>query len=477
MTASPPFTGPILILDDLRDGDMHLSALILGGPDGTPPPLLVGGARIPCTVLSRFAEVTVWRARFTLGPDLGSDYAWNGQTYSVACDLTGDLRFAYVSCNGEEHGDLSRDPEERNVMWRRLGADHDASPFTLLLHGGDQIYADEVTDGHPLTRDWPLKVPEVEDAAALSDLRGHLRDAFAHRYVALYAQPAFAKLAARVPSLMQWDDHDICDGWGSLPEEATASAVGQTLFAAAREATLIFQHGCVDGDLPPRFDDPSGEHLGWAVEASDLRLVAPDLRSGRSLTTVMAPAGWTAFEAQAEAAPSGHTFVLSSVPLLGPRLSLVERVMGWLPGIQKYEDDLRDQWQSRAHRDAWVRVLHLVSRMARSAEARVTALSGEIHLATRAEMALAGGKTLHQLVASGITHRAPPMMWARILGALAALGEDPVPHAPIRILPLPGQRRRYTAERNALVLTRDAGAWSASWMLERTGQTPPLPLD
>jgi len=474
MVSPDDLIGPVLILDTIRGNRMHLAALVIG--PSAPPPLLAPDGLAAFERLADFGEITVWRARFAVPADAPSAYALAGTSYEIAGAMGGDLRIAYVSCNGEEHADLARAPAERNVMWHRLGEDHAEAPYALLLHGGDQLYADEVTDDHPLTAGWPLTVPDTPSDEELADLAGYLRDAFAHRYAALYAHPSFAWLAARVPSLMQWDDHDICDGWGSLPTGATGSAVGQTLFGAAREAALVFQHGCRDGDLPDRFDAPTGDHLGWAVEGPGFRIVAPDLRSQRTMTGIMGETGWDFVERAAQDASVRHSFLMSSVPLLGPRLSLVERAMLRLPGTQKYEDDLRDQWQSRAHRDAWVRMLRLVDRMAARAGTDVTALSGEIHLATRAEMPLTGGRMLHQLVASGISHRAPPRLWARLLGALAALGEAPIPERPIRILPLPGQRRRYTAERNALILSRTKGVWSASWSLEHSGRTPPLSL-
>ncbi len=471
-----PFIGPVLILDDLRDGQMHLAVLVLARGDAVPDPIETATGQHPLTRLVDYADLTVWRARFAVPADRASAYTWQGQSYPLASDLTGDMRLAYVSCNGEEHGDLDRDPAERNVMWRRLAEAQDTAPASLLLHGGDQIYADEVTDDHPLSAGWPQDLPKAPDTGAVSEMRARLRVGFAQRYAQLYAQPEFAFMAARVPSLMQWDDHDICDGWGSLPPEATHSEVGQTLFSVAREAALVFQHGCVDGDLPARFDDPAGAHLGWQVGTDDLRLVAPDLRSQRAFTEVMGESGW-AFMADVSTAPAPlQTFLMSSVPLLGPRLSLIERLMRRVPGIQKYEDDLRDQWQSRVHRRSWIRMLELVRRIKQQEGAQVTALSGEIHLAARAEMQLGAGKRLHQLVASGITHRAPPQAWARALGALASLGEDPLPDTQIHMLPLPGQRHRYTAERNALILLREEGAWNAVWRLEQSGDTPPLAL-
>jgi hypothetical protein len=167
---------------------------------------------------------------------------------------------------------------------------------------------------------------------------------------------------------------------------------------------------------------------------------------------------------------------MSSVPLLGPRLSLLEALMVAIPRMQKYEDDLRDQWQSRAHRDEWRRMLRLVRDLARRDGHDITAVSGEIHLACRAVMDLGDGLHLNQLVASGIAHRAPPRAWARILGALAALGEDPLQGHPIRLERLPGQPGRYVAERNYLLLERGAGLWHARWDLEDGGMTAPFAL-
>ncbi|MBO6690036.1 alkaline phosphatase D family protein [Hyphomonas sp. GM-8P] len=477
MTAArPPLIGPVLVLDDIGAAALRLSALFITDGDEGPPPVETSGGAYRATVLARFDRATVWRARFDLLADRPAEYRWNGETYPVACDLRGDLRIAFVSCNGEEADDLEREGSERNAMWARLGAAHRAAPFALLLHGGDQVYADEITQGHRLSEDWPSQIPPEPSPADLSDLRHHLRERLLDRYAALYAAPEFAWIAARVPSLMQWDDHDICDGWGSLRRWQTHSAVGQTLFSVARECFLVFQQAAVEGDLPPRFHDPAGHHLGWRVRAPGLRILAPDLRSERTRRSILGAGGWAMMDAEAAAPPPGSTLLVSSVPLLGPRLSVLETLMVAIPRMQKYEDDLRDQWQSRAHRAEWQRMLRLVRDMTYADGRNITVLSGEIHLATRAVMELERGLAVHQLVASGIAHRAPPAAWARVLGSLARLGEAPLARHPIRIGCLPGRRRRYVAERNYLMLERRSDSWSAAWDLEHSGATPDLPL-
>ena len=467
--------GPVLVLDDIANGEMRLSALVVAPRDEAPPPIRLGAREVSPSVLLTCGARALWRARFEVPAQGASSYAWNGARYEVA-GLGRDLRLAFVSCNGEETGDLGREGSERNAMWARLARAHEGSPIALLLHGGDQIYADEATEGHPLSAGWPDDIPTDPSRADLAGLRRHLRERFFDRYVAVCSAPETAWLCARVPSLMQWDDHDICDGWGSLPRAATHSAVGRVIFEVAREMALGFQHAARDGDLPGRFADPGGRHLGWRVEAPGLRLVAPDLRSERGRRQVMGDAGWSMMEAVAREGFAGRTILMSSVPLLGPRLSLLERVMRLHPGMLRYEDDLRDQWQSRAHRAEWRRMLALLRDMAVAGGTGITTVSGEIHLAARATMPLGDGSDLHQLTASGISHRAPPRTWARFLGMLSRLGDAPLPGHPIRMQRLPGQRGLFVAERNFLVLSRHGDAWTARWDLEESGTTEPLEI-
>src|SRR3546814_8797912 len=105
--------------------------------------------------------------------------------------------------------------------------------------------------------------------------------------------------------------------------------------------------------------------------------------------------------------------------------------------LEKYEDDLRDQWQSRSHRAEWCRLLELLIEVHTRGATPVTVLSGEIHQATRGTLETAAGP-LHQLVASGITHTAPPRVYEAVLGLLARVGALPLPEQPIWRPPVSG---------------------------------------
>jgi hypothetical protein len=471
----PGRIGPTLYLRGHAAGRLDLAAVVIDLPGRRRGDLVSEfGSHSPERIGGRDGR-DMLRYRFSVPDRAGAWYTLGGERFEVTAGFEGDLRIAFVSCNGQELGDRQRSEAERNLMWRRLMEQHGAQPFQLILHGGDQLYADEVTRAHPLSADWPRSMPEDIDDAQIPGLREALESEFFRRYLAQLAQPEFAWLSARVPSLAMWDDHDICDGWGSLPEHKLDSILGRCVFAAARASFLQFQFGAAPDEVPDICPDRTGTSLGWCVELPGLTVIAPDLRSERRPTQVMGERGWDVLLQALDAAPSGRLLVLSSVPALGPRLSLVERAMSFTPWMEKYEDDLRDQWQSRAHRTEWRDFLRaLITRHARP-ESRVTVVSGEIHLASRGTMATADGD-LHQLVASGITHPAPSQSYARGLGALAWLGETPLPGHPIRLHSLPGRRGIYTAERNFLVLERRKDAWSAVWELEKSGPTPELPI-
>jgi len=475
--------GPVLLARGADSTHLSLSAILALRTGREPPVLFANGqpAQEPKGILDQSA-FTVWRYDFSLPLDRNCHYRLADTVYPVATDLDGDMRIAFVSCNGREHDDLGRSSDERNIMWRRLLDAHRQEPFRLLLHGGDQLYADEFLESHSAIRAWrDGQRADVETMPFTAEMEATARADLMHRYLELYAQPEIAQVLSRVPSLMTWDDHDIFDGWGSHPTWRLDSPVGRGLFRIARDLFCVFQLGCAPDTPPVACPDRSGHSLAWHASFPGFSVVAPDLRSERRPDRVMGEAGWQAFEAGLAASrDSGRHFVVSSVPALGPRLSLVERLVPFLPRAGQFADDLRDQWQSKAHRREWQRFLTALSEEI-AAGVPTTVLSGEIHLATRGEMTVPGrhGKpagTLHQLVASGITHPVPPPGYALGLGLLARFGEDPLPNQPIRLRPLPGRHRPYTAERNYLVLTRRDKRWTALWDTEKHGCTPEMTI-
>lgn len=450
----------------------QLSILVATQEGAAPPDLRVEGASGPAPeviAVDTLGGHDFWR--FDLSVTAGDTcYGVGRLRHTLTLPAPDDdLAVAFVSCNGKEHGDFERPEGERDAMWLRLAARHANAPLSLLIMGGDQIYADAALDAHPDLSRWAEAPPrERLEIDATPEAEAAVTAVFLDRWVRSVRSPSVARLMAEVPSVAMWDDHDIFDGYGSHPAPVQESPLGQMIYRIARRFFRLFQAG---GHLPQ-----SPATLSRTLAQPGFAVIAPDLRSERQKRRVMGEAGWRATEEGfARARPGEPVFVLSSVPALGPRLSLVEAVHKLIPGAQRYEDDLRDQWQSRAHRDEWRRFLRLAAGHA-DETGPVTFLSGEIHLAGRGEMRTPQGTILHQLIASGISHPPPPRVFARALGALGALGEAPLSGHPIRIRTLPGQVRRYAAERNYLLLTRQRGAWQARWDLEHSGMTPALSL-
>lgn len=473
LTDRAPDSLPMLHLRHVRADHVCLAAVLVRRRGATPPDLTLESGTVTPAAIGQNAGATLWRYDFVLPRQTGAQYRIEGREYRVTTNFDGDLSVAYTSCNGQEIGDLDRPVASRNALWRQLAERNDRAPIHLLLQGGDQIYADEVVEAHDLTRDWPDVTRRKLDKAERDDLRAALDRMFFLRYAHQSAQPGYAAVAARIPSLAMWDDHDICDGWGSLPSDLLDCDIGKCLFDAARAAFLMFQMGHAPDETP---DIAIGNgHLSWRVDVPGATFLAPDLRSTRRPDRVMDARTWADLTPAVSGAPEGHMFLLSSVPALGPRLSLLERTLQLTRRMEKYEDDLRDQWQSRAHRDEWRRFLTLLLDRHSIETTPVTVLSGEIHLATRGTMDCATGP-LHQLVASGISHPAPPRAFARALGTLARFGESPLKGHAIRLRALPGRPGIYCAQRNYLMLSRKNDAWSAQWALEKTGLTPPLSL-
>ena len=398
------------------------------------------------------------------------------------------LRIAYTSCNGAED---EREAEAmrggRNALWTRLLERHAAEPFHLLVMGGDQIYGDALWR-LPTIRAW-ARAPARERLSARPDaaMRAELEAHYLATYARVFGAPELRAALASIPSVMMWDDHDIIDGWGSRPAGWQASPVAQAIFAAARRAFALVQAG-VDPEAPLRPRDghrPDGAHgFSWAGECGCARLVVPDLRSHRTRARVMAPDGAAMLGEAARGHGLAHTIVVSSVPLVNADLSAIERGVRPLWRLADlYQDDLRDQWMSHAHRDEWAGVVgELIDA---SAEARVSVLSGEIHLgahgfATRIDgprprsdglrTRSDGLRTrIEQFIASGIAHPPPPRALARAFEMFAGWTRARAGIA-IDMRPLAPDGRRFVAERNWLEMTaRPDGGLDATLHADEAG--------
>jgi hypothetical protein len=496
--------GPVLGFRGLQEGRWNTSALVVLQGNDHPPQLIISVAgELPeeakAILLKTYAGCQVWRLEWSV--------AQTAQQQTVAYSIDGgqpfryvvpeqnkSLRICYGSCFGVHHQQDLNKVQNRNTMWKVLLKVHQQRPYHLFILGGDQVYADQVWETVQPLKDWlgkPLK--KRVQAPFTADMEQQVAQFYFGLYCQMWRQKKAAAILSQVPTLMMWDDHDIFDGWGSYSPEQQDSAVFAGIYAQAREHFRLFQ-------LQAKDDDDLGEgalharhSFTYAHRIGDLALVALDLRSERSQNQVMSPETWNRVqhwmeEALTEKHMAGsrqgqscrHLLVLSGIPIVNANLTLLEAVLEISPGIQRIEDDLKDQWLSRAHQQERLRFIHLLFGFSKQSGCRVTLVSGDAHMAFWGYLQAARDpgssretQVINQLTSSAMVNLPPPAlviyMMEKILGEKV---EEVDSGITARLLKFPGTSRYIIGARNWLSLTLDDRlSIGVEWYVE--GETKP----
>jgi phosphodiesterase/alkaline phosphatase D-like protein len=281
------------------------------------------------------------------------------------------LRIGLVSCNGSH---TVTEPFRRHAMWKRLGEVVAAGEVDLLIHLGDQIYADHIREAWQRGNLDDYLTPQNEE------LMHRLRESFRALYCETWQRPEIAAVLGSVPSMMMWDDHDIFDGWGSH-DEVTPS--DQAFFEAARTAFEEFQ-----GRLnPPGFRGSFG--FGWV--SNGLGLLVLDGRSHRNWKeqTIIGREQWAEADAwlEAQAGEGLHRlYVVTGIPPLHAKVAAASKVVEKL-GLTSFLGDVRDSWMEPNNAEELRKLLNrLFEFRKRSPGTGVTVVSGDVHVGTTARL-------------------------------------------------------------------------------------------
>ncbi|KAL2180388.1 uncharacterized protein P884DRAFT_297067 [Thermothelomyces heterothallicus CBS 202.75] len=220
-------------------------------------------------------------------------------------------------------------------MWKDiLQKNVECGGFHVQLGLGAQIYGDRLWRELPLLKQW-LSMQGRENRKNAPWTARHQEEvshAYFHYYTSHFDQPYMREAFAQIPHILQIDDHDIFDGFGSYPDYMQSSAIFKGIGRIAIDMYLLFQHHTtveilrnVSSDMDLFTITGSGWHfvkyLGPAVV-----VVGPDCRSERTMTRVMAgPTYQGIFPRVATLPPSvQHCIWMISVPVVYPRLETVE---------------------------------------------------------------------------------------------------------------------------------------------------------
>ena len=435
--------GPLLGLES----DTQYSICFLAGVDCKAADVRVNGKLLAASKQADTPKGGFWRALWsapakaktsTIGYEIlldgipAQDLAGAEQWQFHLPGLKDQVLIGYASCNGFSDFKLLTSTPQPYAMWDRLAAEHQAHPFSLLLMGGDQVYADSLWTTVPTLKAWnELDRTEKVKRKATRTMEEQLDRFYCELYCKQWGRPEVARMLARVPNAMMWDDHDIFDGWGSYPADLQGCEVYQAIYAAAAKYFRLFQlRSGANGSL---LDPANLSHHSWQLTFRGYQILALDNRATRSQSQVMSRGQWDQVNTALAACSEGHLLVMAGVPVVYRDFSFTEAALDATPWEEELTDDLKDHWRAKAHEGERARlIMRLLDnaqqrRKADKGASRTLILSGDVHVGClgviQDRRVGKGVMNVHQLVSSGIVHPCPTQFqW---MGILAMTNDEP----------------------------------------------------
>lgn len=380
---------------------------------------------------------TFWRASFPvtptaegqfisyaihMGPEEAQDQNERSAWQFYVPGTAENPRMAYTSCNGFSNADYLTKNDAPMGLWEEMATRHSTKPFSLLMMGGDQLYADSIWTDVASLVDWTQKKMADRIRAKATQVMLRQLDAFYDRmYRERWKDEHLSYMLASVPSIMMWDDHDIFDGWGSYPEEIQTCPVYQAIFAAARKYFEWFQIRSLENTA---LLAPEDNHYAQALQFRHYHVLALDNRSERTRKHIMSESQWMALLTWLEhTANAGDLLVLSAVPVVYRDFGAVESTFDATPWEETLTDDIKDHWRALEHQGERLRLIMRLLRNTRARnqgaeKGRTVILSGDVHvgcLGVINDRSAQPACKIHQVVSSGIVHPPPsPIQWLGI---------------------------------------------------------------
>jgi hypothetical protein len=331
-----------------------------------------------------------------------------------------------MSCNGSSESYPTALPINSFNLWNKLAVFNKTAIVSernhLMIMNGDQLYADSMVDKVPIFK---AKQISIEKRAKLDTILSdfeilqfekELDDFYFQLYIDSWSHSDMNWCLASIPSIMNWDDHDIIDGYGSYDDKFMLSnMVLLSIFKVAKKYYELFQ---IRTSANTSIINAAVDY-SYAFGFRNFQIIALDNRSHRTPFAIM----------NDDQKDSFITTLTNLKPIDNPEYSLILLVPipvahldysaakeNW---IIKYfsdlSDDIIDHWDHKNHINERNELLKtLFNKNFLGKLKYFILLSGDVHSAGRAVVKYKDF-TINQLISSAMVHRPVPTILAAIL--------------------------------------------------------------
>ena len=139
----------------------------------------------------------------------------------------------FASCNGS-HKKYPNNIHPDN--WKGWNKINEVKPDLIILNG-DQIYADEIWNKLKNIKQY---TKHLQKQINVNDL-DKIDEFYLQLYIDSWSYKDMAICLSKYPTIMNWDDHDIIDGYGSYDKLIQDSTLLKAIFQSAKKYYLLFQ--------------------------------------------------------------------------------------------------------------------------------------------------------------------------------------------------------------------------------------------
>ncbi len=385
--------------------------------------VIINNTKVACVYEEHLQQYYFYRFEFTITEEnknfnyhlIYKDAIIENKNWTFTT-ISANPTFAYSSCVGPE---LKEPYTHNNYL---LFEDIISTQKDFLILGGDQVYADgvyeNVLDKKYILNGKKIKFEQLTKADQLNKLELY----YEHLYINSWSIPAIQNCLATIPNIMNWDDHDIVDGYGSLRIDYQNKDTTKLLFKVAKKYyTLLQQRSLLNNSIHICLNETV-----QVLEIKNKLFILLDTRTNRTKHRIIKYGlnyiidhlklnNYKNIRNMYWCIPSPlvHKDILGANHIKIIKLDrLLTRLLNWRLEIL---DDSIDQWGHNNHKQEKLAVLKTISNVStiNNNIKSTTILSGDIH---QGGYTIISSKTLaiNQLVASPISNNPIKKLAAKI---------------------------------------------------------------